>query len=141
MIESKRFPLVWDSLGLELPTWRTLLPPTYDPRHLNARFGRGWVLKTAFCNTGDTVAFADGPDRPRWSRAVWGARLCPGQWVAQRQFESLPILTPLGPMHACLGVYTADGRAAGIFGRMAPRPLVDLAAIEVAVLRDVDESG
>jgi hypothetical protein len=44
-------------------------------------------------------------------------------------------------MFPCLGVYTVNGRAAGIFGRMAPGPLIDFAAIEVAVLRDVDESG
>jgi hypothetical protein len=44
-------------------------------------------------------------------------------------------------MYPCLGAYTVDGRAAGLFGRMASRPLIDLAAIEVAVLRDADESG
>jgi glutathionylspermidine synthase len=140
MIESKRFPLVWDRLGLELPAWRTLLPPTCDPRRLKGRFGPGWVLKTAFCNTGDTVAFVDGPDRRRWNRAVWGARLRPGRWVAQRRFEILPIATPRGPMYPCLGVYTVDGRSAGFFGRLASGPLIDLAAIEVAVLRDADES-
>jgi glutathionylspermidine synthase len=141
MIESKRFPLVWDRLGLNLPTWRTLLPTTCDPGRLNGRFGPGWVLKTAFCNTGDTVAIADGPDRGRWNRAVWGACLRPGRWVAQRRFETLPIPTPRGPMYPCLGVYTVDGRAAGLFGRMASRPLIDLAAVEVAVLRDADKSG
>src|SRR5271157_1311363 len=41
MIESKRFPLVWDRLGLDLPTWRTLLPPTCDPGRLNGRLGPG----------------------------------------------------------------------------------------------------
>jgi glutathionylspermidine synthase len=138
VVESKRFPLVWDRLGLELPTWRALLPPTIDPRHLKPRSGRGCVLKTAFCNTGDTVAFADDPDRPRWSRALWGARLCPGQWIAQHQFESLPIPTPFGSMYPCLGVYTIDGRAAGIFGRMAPSPLINMTAIEVAVLQNAE---
>jgi hypothetical protein len=141
MIESKRFPLVWDRLGLALPTWRTLLPPTCDPRRLRGRFGREWVLKTAFCNTGDTVALADAPDRRRWSHAVWGARFFPGQWVAQRRFEALPISTPRGRMYPCLGVYTVDGRAAGIYGRMAHGPFIDLAAIEVAVLSDEDEPG
>jgi hypothetical protein len=143
LLESKRFPQVWDRLGLEVPAWRTLLPPTFDPRRVKGRFGPGWVLKTAFCNTGDTVAFDDGPDRARWNRAVWGARLRPSQWVAQRRFDVLPIATPRGPMYPCLGVYTVDGRAAGLYGRLASLPLVDLAAIEVAVLEDVevDESG
>jgi hypothetical protein len=39
-------------------------------------------------------------------------------------------------MCPCLGVYTVDGRASGIFGRMAPSPLIDLSAIEVAVLQN-----
>ncbi len=32
--ESKRFPLVWDDLHLEMRTWRQLLPETRDPREL-----------------------------------------------------------------------------------------------------------
>ena len=31
-------------------------------------------------------------------------------------------------------VYTIDGRAAGIYGRLSPRPLVDYSAVDVAVL-------
>jgi hypothetical protein len=141
LIESKRFPLVWDRLGLELPTWRTLLPPTCDPRHLHGRIGPGWVLKTAFCNTGDHVAIAMSSDRRSWSRAVWGARLRPGRWVAQRRFEALTIPTLTGPMYPCLGVYTVNGRAEGFFGRMSSQPLIDLTAVEVAVLLTPDESG
>ncbi len=139
LIESKRFPLVWDRLGLELPTWRRLLPPACDPRRLRGRFGPGWVLKPAFCNTGDHVASADDPDRRRWSRAVWGARLRPGRWVAQRRFEALATPTPRGPMYPCLGVYTVDGRAAGLFGRMSATPLIDWTAVEAAVLLEPDE--
>jgi glutathionylspermidine synthase len=139
VVESKRFPLVWDRLGLELPTWRRLLPPTRDPRGLAWRFGPDWVLKTALCNTGDTVALADDPVTRR--RAAWSARLHPGHWVAQQRFETLSIATPWGPLYPCLGVYTINGRAAGIFGRMAPRPLIDFAAIEVAVLVDADQAG
>jgi hypothetical protein len=41
-------------------------------------------------------------------------------------------------MYPCLGVYTIDGRAAGIFGRMAPSPLINMTAIEVAVLQNAE---
>src|SRR4029077_16795627 len=81
LLESKRFPLVWDRLGLELPTWRALLPPTCDPGRLTWRFGPGWILKTALCNSGDTVALGDDPDWRRRSRAAWSTRLEPGHWV------------------------------------------------------------
>lgn len=53
-------------------------------------------------------------------------------WVAQRRFEALP--TPRGAMYPCRGVYTINGKAAGLFGRLAPRPLIDFAATQVAVL-------
>jgi hypothetical protein len=42
-------------------------------------------------------------------------------------------------MYPCLGVYTIDGRAAGIYGRLSARPLVDYAAVDVAVLTGVPE--
>jgi hypothetical protein len=136
LVESKRFPLVWDQTNLNLPTWRRLLPQTEDPRAGCGRKRRGWVLKTAFCNTGDAVAFSDVPDRLRWRRATWSARLNPGAWVAQRRFRTLPIPTPRGPMFPCLGVFTINGRASGIFGRLSHTPLIDFAATEVAVLLD-----
>jgi hypothetical protein len=34
----------------------------------------------------------------------------------------------------CLGVYTVNGKAVGIYGRYSPRPLIDYAAVDVAVL-------
>jgi hypothetical protein len=136
VIESKRFPLIWDRLGLDLPTWRRLLPQTVEPPRLFSRLGPGWVLKTAICNTGDTVTFLDDPDHRRRNWAAWGAWLQPGLWVAQRRFETLSILTPRGPMVPCLGVYTVNGKAAGLFGRLASRPPIDFAANEVAVLVD-----
>ncbi len=137
-IESKRFPMTWDRLGQDLPTWRALLPATIDPRRLGRRPGPGWVLKAAYCNTGDTVAFSDDADRRRWRRAAIDARLRPWRWAAQRRFEAQPVPTPRGPMYPCLGVYTIDGRASGIFGRLASGPLIDFAATEAAVLVDVD---
>jgi glutathionylspermidine synthase len=141
LLESKRFPLLWDRLGLELPTWRKLLPPTRDPMRVAWRPRPGWVLKTALCNTGDTVALGDDAGRRAWSRAARVARWQPGFWVAQRRFESLAIPTPCGPLYPCLGVYTVNGRAAGIYGRMAPRRLIDYAALEVAVLVEHDPVG
>jgi glutathionylspermidine synthase len=132
--ESKRFPVVWGELTTPLPTWRALLPETGDPRAVPWRREPGWLLKAAFANNGDEVH-----DRARgrpgaWRRAAWAARVSPGGWAAQRHFDPLPVATPDGMMYPCLGVYTIDGRAAGIYGRLSPRPLIDYAAMDVAVL-------
>jgi glutathionylspermidine synthase len=122
-LESKRFPLVWDDLGLLVPTWRRLLPETVEPR--KAR-GREWLFKGAFSNNGDAIGN---------SRALARAAfLSPRSYVAQRRFESPPIDTPVGPMFACIGVYVIDGAVAGAYGRISPRPIIDYSAIDVAVL-------
>ena len=69
-----------------------------------------------------------------WRRLQWEVRLRPGAWVAQRRFDSLPLATPRGAMHACVGVYTIDGAAAGAYARLSPKPLIDFASIDCAVL-------
>jgi len=137
--ESKRFPLIWNELSTELPTWRALLPETRDPREVPWRADESWILKTAFCNTGDTVSIRALMKSCEWARAQWSARFFPNQWIAQRRFESVPIETPDGPRHVCVGVYTIDGRAAGAYCRLSPKPLIDFAATDVALLLEKDE--
>ena len=132
--ESKRFPLVWPQLQTALPTWQALLPPTREPRSINWLNQTDWLLKTAYCNTGDTVTMRGIANRQTYYKAIGQALLRPHDWLAQQQFASLAIATPAGPMYPCIGVYTIDGKAAGIYGRMAPQPLINFAAIDVAVL-------
>lgn len=132
--ESKRFPLVWDELTTSLKTWRSLLPEARDPRSVRWRREKGWLLKTAFCNTGDTVAALGVVDQTRWRAARLDALLHPGHWVAQRVFDTLPISTSIGPVYPCLGVYTINGAAAGIYGRFARKPLIDYEATDLSVL-------
>lgn len=139
LIESKRFPLVWDALGSEVSTWRRLLPQSVDPREAPFRDDDSWLLKTALCNTGDTVSGRALVSPARWAEAARSARWFPGTWVAQRRFEPLPLETPLGPVFPCIGVYTIDGRAAGAYARLSRGPIVDFAAIDVALL--VEDSG
>jgi hypothetical protein len=94
----------------------------------------GWLLKTALCNTGDTVSMRVLLTRKQWnviSRHVWWR---PDRWLAQRRFASVALETPAGPLYPCLGVYTVDGKAAGVYARIAPRPLIDFAATDVALL-------
>jgi glutathionylspermidine synthase len=137
--ESKRFPLTWERLSTALPTWRTLLPETRDPR--NATWSRDdrWLLKTAMCNTGDTVSVREWMRPGEWLRARLGAQLTPGSWVAQRRFESVPVSTSVGPRHVCVGVYTVNGKAAGAYARLSKKQVIDFAAVDVALLLDDDE--
>jgi hypothetical protein len=133
LLESKRFPLVWDSLRTSLPTWRAILPETRDPRDVPFRDDE-WVLKGAFGNTGDDVAIPalmDEKSRRKAIRSVW---LRPSEFVAQRRFEALPVPSPAGPVYPCIGVYTVDGIVAGAYARISPRPFIDYRAQDVALL-------
>lgn len=134
LTESKRFPLVWDDLASRLPTWRALLPETRDPRRAPWTCDDRWLVKSAYCNTGDTVAIRSLLSPRQWRsvrRSVW---LNPGRWLAQRRFDTLPLDSPCGAVFPCIGVYTIDGHAAGAYARIAPRPVIDFAAVDVAVL-------
>jgi hypothetical protein len=137
--ESKRFPLVWNSLSTILPTWRALLPETRDPTHAPWSRDDSWLLKTAMCNTGDTVSMRELMQPTDWLRTRIAARLLPSRWVAQRRFDSVPVLTPAGLRHVCIGVFTLNGRAAGAYARMSRKPLIDFEAIDAALLLHDDD--
>jgi glutathionylspermidine synthase len=141
-IESKRFPLVWDRLrSTGLTTWRELLPRSVDPREVPWRHDDAWLLKTALCNTGDTVSVRALMAPARWRRVERSARWFPGGWVAQRRFEPVPLETPIGPVFPCIGVYTIDGRACGAYARLSLGPIVDYAAVDVALLLEQDNAA
>jgi glutathionylspermidine synthase len=134
LIESKRFPLVWDELQTRVPTWRRLLPETRDPREAPWRTSDQWILKGAFGNTGDEVAMRDSMNPELWRKFARQAWWNPRAWAAQRRFEPISLETDIGPVYPCIGVYTIDGTAAGIYGRISKGPVIDYAAIDVAVL-------
>ncbi len=134
--ESKRFPLVWDKLSTALPAWRALLPETRDPRDAPWSRDDGWLVKTAMCNTGDTVSVREWMRPGEWLRTRLAVQLSPHNWVAQRRFESVPVSTPVGPRHACVGVYTVNGRTAGSYARLSVKPVIDFAAVDAALLLD-----
>lgn len=135
--QSKRFPIACARLGLDLPAWRAALPETRDPhdRRVDVRSGE-WVLKPALGRVGEDVGLP-GVTPPRaWAAIVRAAERRPARWIAQRAFRTSAIETPLGAMYPCVGVFVIDGRAAGLYGRIARTPLVDGAALEAAVLID-----
>jgi len=133
LLESKRFPLVWDELATPLPTWRRLLPETREPARA-LREDAAWMLKSAYSNNGDDVLNRELTPPAEWQKATRWLAPARRHWLVQRRFESLPLATPWGPMHVCIGVYTVDGRAAGLYGRVSHFPIVDYRSADAAVL-------
>ena len=134
LTESKRFPLVWDQLSMDLPTWRRLLPATVDPRDADWLRDDSWLVKSALCDCGDTVAMRSLLSDDQWRSAARAVRRSPGSWVAQKRFATCPLQSPAGTIYPCVGVYAVNGRPAGIYGRFSRSPLIDFAAVDVAVL-------
>ena len=134
LTQSKRFPLVWDALETALPTWRALLPETRDPRDAPWRGNDAWVLKPALGRVGDGIGLAGATPAKEWRKISRAVFWHPGHWVAQRRFAATPVTSGTEPFYPCVGVYTVDGRAAGAYGRLAGRPLIDARARDVAVL-------
>ncbi|MEH2378238.1 MAG: glutathionylspermidine synthase family protein [Nostoc sp.] len=138
--QSKRFPLVWDALKTQLPTWRSLLPETCDPRQVRDLKDEAWVLKPALGRIGENIGILGVTEKKDWLKIQQSAKQHPEKWVAQRRFEIIPLLTAEGYFYPCIGVYTINGRAAGAYGRLGSRPLIDATAQDVAILTQAQKA-
>ncbi|MCL2671042.1 MAG: glutathionylspermidine synthase family protein [Clostridiales bacterium] len=134
LTQSKRLPLVWDELGVELPAWKTLLPQTGDPKSVKQP-SEDWVLKPALGRVGEGIAIRGTMPEKERRQIAKAARREPQNWVAQRKFESLPLTSETGEIyHLCVGVFTVDGKSAGFYGRINPYPRMDANAKDIAIL-------
>ncbi len=134
VVQSKRFPLVWDRLDTPLPTWRALLPETRKPGDVPWRGSSDWVLKPVLGRVGEGIGIAGLVEAAEWRKIARGATWFPRVWVAQRRFETLPVEIGGRAVYPCLGVYTVDHEVVGAYGRIGSRPLIDSHAQDAAVL-------
>lgn len=136
-IQSKRLAIELARFGLSTPVWSSIHPgvcPIGARAFLPRLVPDGCVLKPVWGRVGDGVVISGVTSVAKSRRACIAARTRPRNWVLQRRFESLPVSTPLGPRHVCLGVYVVQGAFAGIYARMSERPLIDAHSQDVAVL-------
>jgi len=141
LTQSKRFPLTWDALRTQVPTWRTLLPETRDPRDVRWQGSDDWVLKPALGRVGEDVAIAGVTSAKDMTAIARSVRRQPSHWVAQRRFAATPMQVGDATYYPGVGVYTVNGRVAGAYGRIAERPLIDARARDAAVLIGPPEGG
>lgn len=132
--ESKRFPLVWDRLSASTDASRQVLPRCVDPREISAGDRENWVLKGAYSNTGDEVRIGALMKDEAWRRALRIAQRNPEKWVAQRRFQTIPLMSEIGSLYPCVGVYTVNGKTAGAYARLSPHLVTDETAHETALL-------
>lgn len=132
--QSKRLPLVWDQLRTSVPTWKSLLPETADPRQVPWKRDDRWVLKPALGRVGEMIGLHGVTTGKEWSAIRRSATWWPGHWVAQKRFHMQPLAGPRGLVYPVIGVYTVNRNVAGIYARLAPQPLINHLAQDVAVL-------
>jgi glutathionylspermidine synthase len=134
LTQSKRFPLVWDRLETPLPAWRSLLPETVDPRDSGWKRDPGWVVKPSLGRVGDGIGLVGATPEKEWKLIRRDIRFGSRWWAAQRKFTAIPMKIEGEAVYPCVGVYTIDGRAAGAYGRVARKPIINHLAQDAAVL-------
>jgi len=132
LTQSKRLPVVWDDLGTGVPVWKELLPETRCPREIS---GDEWIYKPVLGRVGDGISIKSAVSQEEMLKIKKEALRYPGDWVAQRQFESLPLLSAEDHFyHLCIGVFTVNCQAAGFYGRISLYPRIDKRAQDIPVL-------
>lgn len=132
LVQSKRFPLVWDSLATNLRTWRAMLPETVCPSTVGEL--RDWVVKPALGRVGEDIAILGVTPERKMQLIHKAAKRRPWQWAAQRKFNAVPVCGKKGSYFPSIGVFTIDGAAAGVYARIGRKPLIDDEAQDIAVL-------
>jgi hypothetical protein len=76
-------------------------------------------VKRQFGRVGEEVLMGSACDDAEWADWLGWPDSEPGQWIAQERFESVPLATAEGPLHACFGPYVVAGRFAGLYTRFS----------------------
>lgn len=140
--QSKRLPLIWEKLGLEMPTWKFLLPETKEASVSLKDKNKEWILKPAFGRVGEGISVPNTMTSKEFSHIRWSARLFPRDWLSQRLFIAKELLNSRKvAQYLCIGVFVVDGKACGFYGRIADKPRINLYAQDIPVLIQGDENG
>ena len=110
-----------------------MLPDTAHPDKGLLR-DPGWIVKPALGRVGEDIPIRGAASDKEIVQFYKNAMRRPKQWIAQRLFRSKPLESVDGPYHLCVGVFTVDGKYAGLYGRMSPSPRIDATAMDVPVL-------
>ena len=118
-----------------------MLPETREPADFNGAFDDSWVLKPALGRVGEGVGIQGITPNVELLKLAREARRHPREWIVQKRFEILPMLTETGPKYPCIGVFTIGGNAAGFYGRIADTPIINRNAQDAAVLVNTERRG
>jgi len=132
--QSKRVPLIWESLGFDCPAWKSKLPLTTEPRFTGLNES-DWIYKPAMSRVGEGITIKEAISEKEYKKIIKDVKKYPKKWVSQRRFKSLPLLNDRDEeYHLCVGVFTLNGKSAGFYGRASTYPKIDDKAIDIPIL-------
>lgn len=140
--QSKSFPLIWDNLeskGINLSTWRKLLPNTIRLNELKSQ--EGYIYKPIWGRVGEGISIKEAIKNDEYEKILKDVRKHPNKYIAQKKFNSLPLQDEFGKSyHLSLGIYYLEGKFAGYYGRISKLARIDSNAAEVAVFVGIDNN-
>ncbi|HEY1801773.1 MAG TPA: glutathionylspermidine synthase family protein [Terriglobales bacterium] len=139
LTESKRLPLVFDRTQHKMTAWKRLSPRSFDPRDVDWLNDGSMVVKAAFSNTGDSVHIREFMGADEWKKLSYLVKKRPEEWAIQSRFDPIAIPSYVGMVCPCIGVFTIEGRAAGVYARVSTNRITDFSAMDAALL--IDEKG
>ncbi len=138
--QSKRFPFVWDMLekhGIQMSTWRELLPDTIEVKEAKARY----IYKPVYGRVGENISIKESCTDEEYKRIMREVKLFPKTYIAQERFKSKPLEGVDGKeYHVCIGSYTVDTKHAGFYARISDTPRIDSGAEDIPVLIEREEN-
>lgn len=134
--QTKRFPLVWDTLeqnGINMSTWRELLPDTIEVKAAKGK--EGYIYKPACGRVGEKISIEEACQGDEYKKIIADVKKHPKKYLAQKRFHSKPLTGENGEkFHVCLGSYTVEGEHAGYYARISTSPRIDSNAADIPVL-------
>ena len=133
--QSKRFPFVWNDLekaGINMDTWRSLLPETVEVKDLGLR--QGFIFKPVYGRVGERISIKEACKGDEYIKILQDVKKHPKQYLAQKKFQSMPLKYDNEEYHICIGSYTIEGKHAGYYARMSPYPRIDSYSADIPVL-------
>lgn len=131
--QSKTFPFIFEdleALGADLTLWKKRLPKTLPSKEIQP----GFIYKPIWGRVGEDIGIEEACRDDEYQKILKDVKKHPKKYIAQKKFESKPLISDDIPYHVCIGSYYVDGKHAGYYARMNTTPRIDSFAQDIPVI-------
>ncbi len=138
LIQSKKLPVIWNKLKINMETWKKYLPDTFPGEKCKNFSKDEWVIKPVFGRVGENIGILGETDEKEMKKIQKDFKKHPKWYIIQKRFEPIPLIQNGNEYYPCIGVYTIDGKTSGAYGRIAKKKLIDFKAKELPIFISED---